>query len=84
MDCNLFVTDPKKSHSAITERFLGKQSKEIVFLGIFPIKGDGFGIPKLYVKFWWPLFLPMVFTFLFLNLAKIQISISKSAYLAKI
>ena len=28
-----------------------------------------FGIPKLYVKFWWPLFLAMKFTFLFLKLA---------------
>ena len=34
--------------------------------------GGGFGIPKLYVKFWWPLFLAMKFTFLFLNLGKIQ------------
>ena len=29
----------------------------------------GLGIPKLYVKFLWPLFLAMKFTFLFLNLA---------------
>ena len=35
------------------------------------------GIPKLYVKFWWPLFLAMKFTFLFLNLAKIHIFIPK-------
>ena len=40
----------------------------------------GVGIPKLYVKFWWPLFLAIKFTFLFLNLAKIQIFIPKSAY----
>ena len=51
----------------------------------------GFGIPKLYVEFWWPLFLALKFTFLFLNLAlkftflflnlaKIQIFIPKSAY----
>ena len=40
----------------------------------------GGGIPKLYVKFWWPLFLAMKFTFLFLNLAKIHIFIPKSAY----
>ena len=32
-----------------------------------------FGIPKLYVKLWWPLFFIMKFTFLFLNLAKIHI-----------
>ena len=31
------------------------------------------GIPKLYVTFWWPLFLAIKFIFLFLNLAKIQI-----------
>ena len=36
------------------------------------------GIPKLYVKFWWPLFLAMTFTFLFLNLGKVQIFIPKS------
>ena len=33
--------------------------------------------PKLYVKFWWPLFLALKFTFLSLNLAKIQIFIPK-------
>ena len=37
----------------------------------------GFGIPKLYAKLWWPLFLAMKFTFLFLNLAKIHIIIPK-------
>ena len=31
-----------------------------------------FGIPKLYVKFWWPSFLAMKFTFLFLDLAQIH------------
>ena len=41
--------------------------------GIIPKQGEGwFGIPKLYVKFWWPLFLAIKFTFLFLDLAKIQ------------
>ena len=40
-------------------------------------KKGGAGIPKLYVKFWWPLFLAMKFTFLFLNLAKIHIFIPK-------
>ena len=40
-------------------------------------KKGGFGIPKLFVKFWWPLFLAMKFTFLFLNLAKIHIFIPK-------
>ena len=35
-------------------------------------------MPKLYVKFWWPLFLAMKFTFLFLNLAKIHIFIPNS------
>ena len=39
-----------------------------------------FAIPKLYVKFWWPLFLAINLAFLFLDLAKIQISIPKSAY----
>ena len=39
-----------------------------------------FDIPKLYVKLWWPLFFAMKFTFIFLNLAKIQIFIPKSAY----
>ena len=33
----------------------------------------GFGIPKFFVKFWDPLFLALKFTFLFLNVAKIQI-----------
>ena len=28
------------------------------------------GIPKLYVKFWWPLFLALKFTFLILDLAR--------------
>ena len=40
----------------------------------------GFGIPKLYVNFWWPIFLPIKFTSLFLTLAKIHIFIPKSAY----
>ena len=35
------------------------------------------GIPKLHVKFWWPLFLALNFSFLFLNLAEIQIYILK-------
>ena len=53
--------------------------KKICFLGIIPKKGGGgVGIPKLYVKFWWPLFLAMKFTFSFLNLGKIQIFIPKS------
>ena len=34
---------------------------------------------SLYVKFWWPLFLALKFTFLFLKLAKIQICIPKNA-----
>ena len=42
-------------------------------------KGQGVGIPTLYVKFWWPLFLALKFMFLFLNLAEIQIFIPKSA-----
>ena len=40
----------------------------------------GVGIPKLYVTFWWPLFLALKFTFLFLNVAKIHIFIPKSAH----
>ena len=40
----------------------------------------GGGILKLYVKFWWPLFLAMKFTYLFLNLTKIYIFHPKSAY----
>ena len=34
----------------------------------------------IYVKFWWPLFLGLKFTFLFLELANIKIFIPKSAY----
>ena len=30
----------------------------------------GFGIPKLYVRFWWPSFLAMKFTFLFQNVQR--------------
>ena len=37
----------------------------------------GLGISKLYVIFWWPLFLANKCTFLFLNLAKIHIFIPK-------
>ena len=40
-------------------------------------KGGGVGIPKLYLKLWWLLFLAMKFTFLFLILAKIHIFIHK-------
>ena len=44
-------------------------SEKIVLQEYFLNKGGGgvVGIPKLYVKFWWPLFLVMKFTFLFLN-----------------
>ena len=35
------------------------------------------GIPTVYVKFWWPLFLALKFTFLFITLAKIHIFIPK-------
>ena len=47
------------------------------FRNIFEIwgGGQGGGIHKFYMKFWWPLFLAMKFTFLFLNLAKIHIII---------
>ena len=47
------------------------------FLRILPQKGGGVGIPKLYVKFWWPLFLATNVTFSFQNLAKIHIFIPK-------
>ena len=47
------------------------------FRNISQIRGWGVGIPKLYVKFWRPLFLAIKFTFLFLNLAKIHIFIPK-------
>ena len=47
---------------------------------LFFRKGGGFGIPKLDVKFWWPLFLAMKITLLFLKLAKIHIFIPKSTY----
>ena len=36
------------------------------FLGNILNKGGGVGIAKLFVKFWWPFFLAMKFTFLFL------------------
>ena len=29
--------------------------KKTVFLGIIPKQGGGVGIPKLYVKLWWPM-----------------------------
>ena len=48
-----------------------------IFKEYFLNKGGGFGNPKLFVKFWWPLFLALNFTFLFLNLAKIQLLIPK-------
>ena len=42
--------------------FLNNVKKTALFLsGGFP-KGGGGDIPKLYVKFWWPLFLAMKFT----------------------
>ena len=58
-----------KGHKSV-KSLLGKASK----IGIFPKQGGGSRIPKLYVKFWWPMFLalktrlfwPKV-TFLFLN-----------------
>ena len=34
-------------------------------------EGGGVSIPTLYVNSWWPLFLAMKFSFLYLNLAKI-------------
>ena len=37
-------------------------------------------IPTLYVNCWWPLFLALKFTFLFLNLAIIHIFIPKFVY----
>ena len=52
----------------------GKHSK--MFLrNISKMGGRGLSIPKLYVKFLWPLFLK--FSVLFLNLAKIHILIPK-------
>ena len=50
------------------------------FRKISKIREEVVDIPKLYVKFWWPLFLAMKFTFLFVNLAKIDIFIPESAY----
>ena len=54
------------------------RSKKDFFLGIISKKG-GVGIPKLYVKNWWPLFWALKFTFLSLNLAKISLFLPKSA-----
>ena len=52
--------------------------KNGIFWEYFLHKGGGVSIPKLYVKFWWPFFLAMEFTLLYLNLGKIQILIPKS------
>ena len=51
--------------------------KKFFFYEYFLNKGGWVGIPKLSVKFWWPLFLAVKFTFLFLNLAKIHVTIYK-------
>ena len=57
-------------------RHLREAVKKIEFFWeYFLNQGGGVGILKLYVKFYWPLFLAIKFTFLFLNLAKIQIQI---------
>ena len=56
----------------------GSTHKKCFFEDYFLERGVG-DIPNLYVKFWWPLFLTMDFTFLFLNLAKIHIFVPKSA-----
>ena len=62
---------PSKQKKARGTYLLWKEALKIVFfLGTFP----------KYVKFLWPLFSALKFTFLFLNLAKIQIFILKSAY----
>jgi len=51
-------------------------TKNVFFRDIY-LKGGGVGIPKLYVKFWWPLILALKtrpfwpkFTFLFLNVPR--------------
>ena len=39
--------------------------KKCFFLGIFPKKGGtGFSIPKLYIKFWWPLWVSVFLNFI--------------------
>ena len=82
----LFLTRP--SPQSQFEKKTGQQAnkskretaKKWVFFRKISLKRGGSGIPKLYVEFWWPLFLAMKFIFLFLNLAKINIFISKRAY----
>ena len=44
-----------------------KALKNVLFIGIFPTKGGGFRTPKLYVKFWWSLFLAIKLAFVFLK-----------------
>ena len=52
--------------------FIKEAVKKLFFKELFLNKGGGVGIPRLYVKFWWLLFLAIKITFLFLNLTKIQ------------
>ena len=60
-------------------RLLKGSTKKLVsfFKKYFLNKEGGSSIPKLYVKFWWPLFLAIKFKFLLQNLAKIHIFIPK-------
>ena len=70
-----------ESGNVIFINTLREPLKKNVFLKEYFLNKGGVGIPKLYVKFWWPLLLALKFTLLFLNLAKIQIFIPKSAYM---
>ena len=54
--------------------------QKLFFRNIFFIRGGGVSIPKLYMEFWWPLFLAKKFTFLFLNLVKTHMFIPKSKH----
>ena len=81
VDSDPIISTPHAHHIFRKMEHLIREAlkKTVFFRNNSQIRGRGFGIPKLYVKFWRPLFLAIKFTFSFLNLAKIQFFIPKSA-----
>ena len=73
------ITRIAKEPSLVSEKWTeGSSQKKVFFRNDSSIRGGrGFGIPNFFVKFWWPLFFAIKYTFLFLNVAKIQIFIPK-------
>ena len=60
----MFLSANTEFHNLIGNTALTTAAQVILVTQAILRGGGGVGIPKLYMKVWWPLFLAMKFTFL--------------------